>query len=637
MLKKIISIAWRYVLPVAVFALILLFTTLVQRLTGFSLDLTSLIIVLMIATAWYLGIGPGLLIAVIFELTLDYFSPSAYTGKALFITINRMVLFTSLVVFASSRRNAEKHLREQRELLQVTLASIDDAVIAADIDGKINFINPTAETLTGWTIEEAKGKPLDEVFQIVNEETRQSVDSPFSTVRRDGRAVGLANHTVLISKDGREIPIENSGAPIKDTEGEIVGVIIVFHDISKRRQREREREQLIKREQTARNEAETASRLKDEFLTTVSHELRTPMSAILGWSSILTKGQIDEKTIRKALVVIERNARAQAEIINDILDVSRIVTGKMQINSQPVEIAAIIRQAIETVRPAAIAKSVALTLSLVKIEGTIIGDSERLRQVVWNLVSNAVKFTPENGHVEISLKQADSCAEITVSDNGAGIDAEFLPYVFERFRQKDASSTREQGGLGLGLAIARNLIELHGGTIEATSEGVSKGATFTLRLPLSEKATELVSPNKDSLKESNAISADAPDIRGLRLLIVDDDNDTLEILRVVLKQYGAQVRIAVSSADALEVFHEWQPDVLISDIGMPFEDGYALISKIRSLPPERGGNIPAAALTAYVTEKDRHKALSAGYQIHIPKPVDPTAIAAAVAEIKKKI
>ncbi len=506
-MRKIISIAWRYILPLLGFALILLISYASKTYFSLNLDLTSLVIVLMVATAWYLGSGPGLATAVVFELIINLYSP---TPKSVFITINRMVLFVAVVLFASSRRNAEKRLRHQRELLRSAFES----------------------------------------------------------------------------------------------------------------------------EQEAREEAEAASRLKDDFLATVSHELRSPLSAILGWATMLNKGKLEEETTRSALVVIERNARAQAGIVNDILDVSRIINGKLRINTKPVEIATLISEAVETLRPAAIAKSICLIVTLDEIENPIIGDANRLRQVIWNLVSNAIKFTPENGRVEVGLKRVGSQAEIKVSDNGAGIDQHFLPFVFERFRQSDSSTTRAHGGLGLGLSIVRHLIELHGGTVTAESPGAGHGATFTVRLPLAEANNPAL--HQSNPKISKDFSTDAPDIRGLRVLIVDDDTDTLEILRVVLKQYGARVRIAVSTADALEVFHEWKPDVLISDLAMPVEDGYALIGKIRALSPEQGGNIPAAALTAYAAETDRHKSSAAGYQIHIAKPVDPAAIVTAVAEIQRK-
>lgn len=487
MARKIKSIAFYYGLPLLAFALLLLLIFLIPRVFPIGLDLTWLIILTMIATAWYFGRGPGLVFAVLFELTLIYFSTQPFTGKSLVITFNRLVLFGSVVLFASARRNAERKLREQKELLQVTLASIGDAVIATDARGAINFINQPAETLTGWTKTEAAGKPLDEVFPIINEETRQPVESPFAAVIREGNVVGLANHTLLINKNGKEIPIEDSGAPIKDADGAIVGVVLVFHDVTERRRIEKERERLLKREQSARNEAETAGRIKDEFLATVSHELRTPLSAILGWSSMLKESNLEEKTIRNALGIIERNAKAQAEVIGDILDVSSIITGKMQIDAQPVELAPIVEAAAEKLRPAAAAKSIALTVSINDGKNLALGDADRLRQIVWNLISNAIKFTPENGSVEVRLGEIGSHLEISVGDTGIGIDKKLLPFIFERFRQGDSSTTRAHGGLGLGLAIVRHLVELHGGTVRAESNGREQGSTFTVRLPIADR------------------------------------------------------------------------------------------------------------------------------------------------------
>lgn len=610
------------------FALILALTFILPRIFPIGFDLTWLIIISMIAAAWYLGRGPGLLIAILLEATLVYF-----TKFSAIITFNRLILFGSVVLFASSRRNAEKELRRQHELLQVTLESIGDAVIATDADGKINFINPVAETLTGWTIGEAAGKPLDEIFHIVNEETREPVESPFTVIKRDGVVVGLANHTTLITKDEREIPIEDSGAPIKDESGNVIGAILVFHDISERRSAEREREKLHKNEQFARAEAESANRLKDEFLATVSHELRTPLNAILGWASMLNRGTLTPENIQNALNIIERNAKAQADIISDILDVSRIITGKLQIESNAVELAPIIRSAVETLQPAADAKGIDLTVSLDETEGFVIGDADRLLQIIWNLISNAIKFTPNNGQIEIKLEKIDSHVEIQVSDNGIGISPEFIPFVFERFRQADASTTRSDSGLGLGLAIVRHLAELHGGTVRAESKGETKGAIFTLSLPMA-SAAEAQTRNLPPDKAEN-IRENKPDLSGLRVLVVDDDTDTLEVLELMLNQYGAEVRTSVSSADALEALHEWKPSVIVSDIGMPNEDGYALIGKIRDLAPEQGGNVPAAALTAYVSEGDKLQALAAGFQTHISKPVEPIELAEAVAELVK--
>jgi PAS domain S-box-containing protein len=638
MLKKFLSIAGRYGLALGAFALVLLTTITVSRLFSFSLDLTSLIIAVMIASAWYLGKGPGLIVALVFEITLIYFATAPYTAKSAFITFNRLVLFVSLVLFASSRRQAEKHLREQREWLRVSLASIGDAVIATDVNGCVNFINPTAETLTGWTSAEAEKKSFDDVFKIINEDTNEPVESPFATVMRLQNVIELSNHVSLKTKDGKTIPIENSGSPIKDAGGNIIGVIVVFHDVSGRRRAARERERLLESERHARSEAEAANRLKDEFLATVSHELRTPLNAILGWSALLNRGNLEEDAKRTALEVIERNAKAQAEIISDILDVSRIITGKLRIKAEPIEPAQIIEAAIETLSPAIDAKAIDLRVSLDADAGFVSADADRLRQIIWNLLSNAIKFTPEKGRIEVALRRDNSHLEIAVRDNGIGIEPEFLPHVFERFRQADSSTTRVHSGLGLGLAIVRYLVELHGGKVRAESAGIGKGATFTIVLPIAaEPALQTLPANGSSgkNKEANSISAKKTDLTGLRVLVVDDEPDTLEILRAALTSYGANVRTAVSASHALETFLVWKPNVLISDLGMPNEDGYSLIRKVRALKPEEGGSVPAAALTAYVREEDRLRALDAGFQTHIPKPVDPTEFATEVADLAK--
>ena len=652
------SAALRYGLALGVFVLLLLFPYALRNLFAFSFDTTFLIIIAMIAAAWYLGRGPGLLIAVLFEAALIYFSTAPFSTRSVVITFNRLLLFVGVVLFASARRNAERKLREQHELLQVTLKSIGDAVIATVADGRINFINPTAESLTGWKMPEAVNRPLDEVFRVVNEETRQPVENPFAAVMKRGAVVGLANHTILLGKDGREIPIEDSGAPIRDADGRIVGVIIVFHDVSERRRAERERERLLASERASRAEAEAANRLKDEFLATVSHELRTPLNAILGWSAILNQRQkqrgggiLNDETARNAIDIIERNAKAQAEIVSDILDVSRIITGKLRIRPEPVEIAPIILSAVESLQPAANAKEIEIKVNLENTSALIAGDSDRLRQVVWNLISNAIKFTPARGRIEIQSRHADSQIEISVSDTGIGINAEFLPHVFERFSQADSSTTRAGSGLGLGLAIVRHLVELHGGTVSAVSEGDSRGATFIVRFPVlfmdaaaqgeKEKAFHTAADLNDKSGGNGsavtvAAKSEPPDLSGVRVLLVDDDRDSRDVLCLMLERYGADVRGADSAASALKTFAVWKPDVLISDIGMPGEDGFDLIAKVRALAPEQGGGVPAAALTAYVREEDRQKALATGFHAHISKPVEPAALAAAVAGLVKQ-
>jgi PAS domain S-box-containing protein len=530
-------------------------------------------------------------------------------------------------------------LRRQSEWLRVTLSSIGDAVIATDVNGSINFINPTAEAITGWTTEQAAGKPLDKVFRILQDGTRKPVEGAFSIIKRGHSVVGATDHTVLLTKDGRDIPIEVSGAPTRDSDGKIIGVIIVFHDVSGRRAAEVEREHLLHLERAARAEVETALRLKDEFLATVSHELRTPLTAILGWSSILNQLDVpDEEVRRSALQSIERNAKVQARIVDDVLDVARVITGKLHVDPRLVELTPIIRAAVETTRAAAGAKAITVSTSLDPDAGVVAGDPDRLQQVFWNLISNAVKFTPKGGRVDVRLARAGQYIEVAVSDTGMGISEQFLPHVFERFRQSDSSTTRAHGGLGLGLAIVRHLVEMQGGTVSAASGGEGHGAEFTVRLPRAGGvALQSGIGDLESRRtlEAGHVEAASSDLTGLRVLVVDDEPDTLEVLRAGLSRYGAQVYTASSSADALEAVLSWKPDLIVSDLGMPGEDGFALIEKVRALSPAQGGNTPAAALTAYVREEDRSRTMDAGFQAHIPKPVDPATLAALVAGLAK--
>ncbi|HKP86992.1 MAG TPA: PAS domain S-box protein [Blastocatellia bacterium] len=784
MAKKVRSAALRYGLPLLSFALILLISYCLRRFFSLNVDLTPLIIGVMIATAWYGGRGPGLLFAIVFELTIDFYSPAPFSLKAAALAFNRLVLFVSLVLFASSRRSAERRLRRQTESLRVTLSSIGDAVIATDINGLINFINPTAEALTGWTMAECVNKPLADVFKIINETTRQPVENPVTKVLRHGAVVGLANHTVLIARDGKEIPIDDSGAPIRAPRGEIIGVVLVFRDITERRQvdetrallsaiiessgdaiisktmdgtivswnkgaerlygytakeaegqlitllmpperaddfpaimealkrgesidhfetermrkngevikvslsvspirnsageitgasaiardmtervrAEKEREELLAREQAARREAERAynlsaemlireqaarkqaeeaSSMKDEFLATISHELRTPLNAILGWAGILLRKPVDTETTAQAVETIERNARAQTQLIEDLLDVSRITTGRLRLDAQAVELPVVIQDAVDTIRPAINAKGIRLQAVLDPRAGPVSGDPSRLQQVVWNLLSNAVKFTPKGGRVEVRLERINSYVEITVSDTGKGISSEFLPYVFDRFRQADSSFTRVHGGLGLGLAIVRQLVELHGGTVEARSAGEGYGATFIVKLPISISRDvaryRAVASEEIDLSVTSNTPEFPPRLDGLRLLIVDDEPDACEMLVTILKGYGAEVRAAGSAAEGLEAVRAWGPDVLISDIEMPYEDGYSFISKVRALPSEESGRTPAIALTAHVRAADRLRALSSGFDAHLGKPMEPVELVTVIASLVRRI
>ncbi|MBD2102542.1 ATP-binding protein [Leptolyngbya sp. FACHB-261] len=411
-------------------------------------------------------------------------------------------------------------------------------------------------------------------------------------------------------------------------------------EIRQRQRVEEERTQLLVQEQKARAEAENLNRLKDEFLSTVSHELRTPLNAILGWSKILQTNRANEATVNRALETIERNARSQAQLIDDLLDISRIITGQLRLNVRTVELLPVIEAAIDTVRPAADAKNLRLQLVLDPAAGPVLGDPERLQQIVWNLFSNAIKFTPKRGRIQVCLQRINSHVEIVVADTGQGISAEFLPYVFERFRQADSSITRSFGGLGLGLAIVRQLVELHGGTVHAESPGEGQGATFTVKLPLMAVGPAAIEPERVHPTVGGSVPFDcSPRLDGLRVLIVDDDADIRDLLTYTLEVCGAEVMVAASADEAISLLTTSSTPlhILISDIGMPDEDGYALLRRIRALKPEHGGRIPAIALTAYARTQDRMAALLAGFQSHVAKPVEPAELIAVIANLAGRI
>ncbi len=880
----------------------------------------------------------------------------------------------------TDRKRVAELVSEHREWLRVTLASIGDAVIATDTAGRVSFVNPVAERLMGWTADEAIGRALDAVFHIVHEETRVPAESPVAKVLRDGEVAGFANHTVLLARDGREVPIDDSGAPIRDAHGRMVGVVLVFREITERRRRERERERerresgliasvaagitasldvdivlqrvteaarelcgadaarialreaggdamvfrrsvgvdvggaetlrlvpgkgfaglvmaggrplrsanvledprthpdyrwlaeadgttalmvvpicigdtvegliyltnrapraftdadegvcvrlagyaaialgnsrLYAREQAARAEAEAAerratfladasrvlagsldhertlqtvarlavpfladwcavdvleregggparvavthhdaalepiaaelarrypvdidnpahpiarvlrtgqaqllsdvslaavasmardgehlamlqrlgmrsylsvplqargrtlgalsfafgnsgrryrpgdlavaedlarraalavdnarlfgeaesvNRAKDEFLATLSHELRTPLHAMLGWARMLRTNSLDAASTARGLDAIERNTRLQAQLIEDLLDVSRIITGKLRLDTRPVDLGGPVEAAVEALRPSADAKGIALHVVVDPEAGAVLADPARLQQVVWNLLSNAVKFTPRGGHVTVSVDRGRSGVRLRVTDTGKGISQEFLPYVFERFRQADSAATRAQGGLGLGLAIVRHLVELHGGTVQAASDGEGRGTTFTVILPS-------LAPSPDGHGQDGVVRATAVSelvlapLGGVRVMVVDDEPDARDLVATLLTRCGAEVLTAASAAEAVKEVERWRPDVLVSDIGMPGEDGYALLRTVRSLGAARGGDTLAIALTAYARDVDERAALDSGYQVHLAKPVELSTLTAAVASLAR--
>ena len=398
---------------------------------------------------------------------------------------------------------------------------------------------------------------------------------------------------------------------------------------------EAEREKILLREKAARAEAEAANRLKDEFLSTLSHELRTPLTSIIGWTNLMRAGQVRGEVQAQALETIERNAKVQSRLIDDLLDLSRIISGKLLLETREVNLDTVVSNSIEVVRPAANAKGIQLTYECEPGGKTISGDSARLQQVAWNLLSNAVKFTPEGGSVRVRLEREGARVRFSVNDTGRGIPAEFLPHVFDRFRQADSATTRAYGGLGLGLAIVRHLAELHGGEVRAESAGEDQGSTFSVAFPLAQVAAPCSCQTEAA---ESVVSPSRPArLAGVRVLVVDDEQDTRKLISTVIAQSGAEVTACASAGEALEKLKTWRPHILMSDIGMPGEDGYALIKQVRALPPERGGRTPAAALTAYARDEDRGRALAAGFQLHIAKPFNPRELLAAVSDLQNYV
>jgi PAS domain S-box-containing protein len=649
---------------------------------------------------------------------------------------------------------AREALIREKELLATTLASIGDGVIVTDTQSRVTFLNSEAERLTGWANSNADGRPLSVVFRIVNERSGRVAENPVEKALRLGTVVGLANHTMLLREDGAEFLIDDSAAPIRDKDGSLFGVVLVFRDVTEQRklyeareqlaaiveysgeaiatknldgiiqswnasaeklfgyrpdeiigksvttlipqerlseeeeilsrlrrglpaerletirlkkdgtpvpvsvtvsplkdpdgevigasklmqditarQRiERERQELLAREQSLRAQAEAAGRTKDEFLATVSHELRTPLNAILGWATMLNRDNVEAGISRRGIESIERNARAQAQLIEDLLDVSRIISGKVRLDIQPIILPHIIEEALDAVRPAAEAKSIRIDVNIDRTVEHLRADPARLQQVIWNLLSNSIKFTGARGEVMITATRTDSMAEISVSDTGEGINPKFLPYVFDRFQQADSSVTRKHGGLGLGLAITRHLVEMHGGTVEARSDGEGRGAKFTVKLPIPAVYPEK-SPKRKGGERGGYSTSIESNLEGFKILAVDDSTDTRELLTAVLERCGAIVTTASSVREALDIFAKWKPHLLVCDIGMPEQDGYSFIKAIRQLPREQGGDVPAIALTGYVRVQDRTRALQAGYQMFVPKPIEASELCTIIANL----
>jgi PAS domain S-box-containing protein len=769
---------------------------------------------------WFGGRGPALFAVALSVLIADIFSPpagllapdlSGLLPNVFFITISLLA-----VLLIERSRRAEREARLSRESLETTLKSIGDAVISTDDAGRVAFMNAVAERLTGWPLSEARGRALAEVFHIVNEETRAEVESPAAKVLREGKVVGLANHTVLIARGGAETPIDDSGAPIRDERGQTSGVVLVFHDISERREAESqratlasivessddailsktldgtitswnraaermygykaeevlgrhvsllvppelsgelqeimsrirrgervehletarvrkdgtrivasvtvsplrdssgrlvgastiarditekkraeaERERLLASEQRARRAAEQVSLAKDEFLSMLSHELRTPLTPILGWvHMMLALGPLPED-VEHGLRVIRKNSETLSRLFNDLLDVASILSGKLRIERETLELGEVVREAVETCRTRAADRSVALEVEAESASPVpVSGDRTRLTQVVCNLLDNAVKFSPEGGRVRVRVGARGGEARVEVADEGAGIAPEFLPHVFERFRQADMATTRFHGGLGLGLALVKSLVEAHGGRVEAASDGAGRGSRFSFTLPVAQDeasaqnetddgarseaelfaqdeaeagarraaegetedanadreqaAAEVVAWSEDGGdgsdgNDGNDGRSDGPEEAesaaraegARRVLLVEDSRDTLDMLSFALTARGYAVAGCDASEDALRIAESAPFDIIISDIGLPRIDGYELIRRLRSLPHLR--EAPAVALTGYAGPKDAEAALAAGFDAHVPKPVEPSALAEQVARLLKR-
>ncbi|MBI1764706.1 MAG: PAS domain S-box protein [Acidobacteria bacterium] len=532
----------------------------------------------------------------------------------------------------TERKRAEEALRGSEARLAGLINSAMDAVIVVDAAQRILLFNPAAEQMFGCSGGEARGGSLDRFIPARFRDAHRQHIGSFGTTGVTSRRMGALGALSGLRTNGEEFPIEASISHM-EADGQKLFTVIL-RDVTERKRSEDERAQLLVSERAAREQAETASRAKDEFVAMISHEIRSPLNAILGWVQILRTGQLDQAATERALETIERNAQTQAQLIEDLLDTSRIITGKLTLNVRPLELRQIVETALDSIRPAAEAKAIQLRWQLATQDGEVSGDPARLQQIVWNLLSNAVKFTPHRGRIEIGLARADSHLRLTVRDSGAGISPEFLPYVFDRFSQANTSSERKYGGLGLGLAIVRHLVELHGGTVHADSPGDGQGATFTVTLPIRDRQKESTEfKAADASGASIAALAEAIRLDGLRILVVDDEAGSRDLLLTMLEQRGADVRACASAAEVLEVIAQWPPAILVSDIGMPEVDGYALLRKLRALPAAQGGEIPAVALTGYSRRADRTRALAAGFQMHVSKPVEAAELIAVIASL----
>ena len=514
----------------------------------------------------------------------------------------------------TDRRKADAKFR-------ALLESAPDAIVIVERDGRIAIVNAQTEQMFGFRRDELIGQPV-EVLVPLPYRSRHEQHRRGYVAAAHARPMGAGSELFAVRKDGTQFPVEISLSPLETAEGLLVASAI--RDISERKRAEAERDRLLQ-ERAAHAEA---SRVKDEFLATLSHELRTPLNAILGWTSLLLKEPAFKGRTRHALETVLRNAHAQTQLVEDLLDLSRVVTGQLRIEPQPMDLADVVRAAIDVVRPSAEAKGLSITLNADLTSYLTLGDEDRMRQAVWNVLANAVKFTPEGGRIDVRLERRERNVQVEVTDTGMGITADFLPHVFDRFRQADGTPTRQHGGLGLGLAIVRSIVEAHGGTIVAKSGGPARGATFVIDVP----APRLAAERRTGQRRANT-ATEEPALRldGLRVLVLDDARDERELFKAVLSDQGAAVATAASVDEGLRVADTFGPDVIISDIAMPHEDGYAFLRRLRGSDKRRLCDLPTIAVTAHARAEDRARALAAGFQMYVSKPVQPDRLVSAVA------
>ena len=537
------------------------------------------------------------------------------------------------VLSAADLENARAHLA-------AIIASSEDAIISKTLQGVVTSWNSAAERLFGYSAEEMIGQPI---LRLIPTDLHHEETAILAQLCRGERIERY--ETVRLHKAGHRLEISLTVSPVRDSSGRIVGAAKIAHDITARRQAERtlqerevqlakllsERESLLESERVARSEAERLGHMKDEFLATLSHELRTPLNAIQGWAVLLRGPRISAQDRERGLETIERNVRVQAQIVNDLLDMSRIISGKVHLEVQSLYLHEVVNNAIDTVRQSAAAKRVRIQPMLDSRIGMVRGDPNRLQQVLWNLLSNAVKFTPADGRVQVVLERVNSHVEISVQDTGIGIPTEFLPHVFDRFRQGDPSTTRRYGGLGLGLSIVKSLVELHGGTVRVKSPGENLGSTFVVALPIA------YVQNDDCERRGKARSPEPleavalPELRGVSVLIVDDEPDGRALIARILEGRGAVATCISSASEALDALARERFDILLSDIGIPDMDGYELIRRARALDVSRKGPLPAIAITAYARPEDRQRSLLAGFHMHLSKPIEARELIASIA------